>query len=126
MRVRARQTQSINNVASVLDNIVPDPNPANNEAAVEHEITDVADVGVTKSAVGEVTIAGCTAGDGADAERGNGGPADNLHDNGDECRAEHRRERAAPGPAAERDRGAVGGGERGAGIVRDGDAGQLR
>ena len=62
MRVRARQTQSINNVASVLDNIVPDPNPANNEAAVEHEITDVADVGVTKSAVGEVTVAGCPPG----------------------------------------------------------------
>jgi len=57
MRVRARQTQDINNIAAVLSQ-AEDPNKDNNMAMVEHAITDVADVGVTKTAVGEVQVDG--------------------------------------------------------------------
>jgi uncharacterized repeat protein (TIGR01451 family) len=65
MRVRARQAQSVNNVATVTNvvpiegdqfqgNLASDPDPSNNMAMVEHEITDVSDLRITKSATGEV------------------------------------------------------------------------
>ena len=56
MMVTAPQTQDINNVATVLSE-ADDPNQDNNMAMVEHDITDVADLEVTKVAVGEVHVA---------------------------------------------------------------------
>ncbi len=53
MRVRAAQTQDLDNVASVLTSSI-DPDASNDEAYVEHEITDTADLALTKSVVGEV------------------------------------------------------------------------
>ena len=57
MRVRATQLQDINNRATVLSD-ASDPDYANNSARVEHEITSVSDVRVTKTAVGEVVVDG--------------------------------------------------------------------
>ena len=59
MRVRATQAQSINNVAYVQSDIAQDPNTANNSAIVEHQITAVADLAISKSAVGNSVVAGC-------------------------------------------------------------------
>ncbi len=68
MRVRAAETQEIRNVADILSS-PPAPqmeskdlNLANNHAEVETEITAVANLRVTKTAVGEVTTAGCPPG----------------------------------------------------------------
>ncbi len=58
MRVRARQAQDIDNVADVVSGIAEEPNLANNHAEVEHELTDVADLSVAKTATGEVQIDG--------------------------------------------------------------------
>ncbi len=65
MRVRARQAQDVNNVAYVTDNgiskrLADDPDLSNNMAMVEHEIIDVADLSVTKTALGQV-VTGCSA-----------------------------------------------------------------
>ncbi|MBK8538428.1 MAG: DUF11 domain-containing protein [Ardenticatenia bacterium] len=68
MRVRAAETQDIRNVADVLSSPLPplleskDPYLLNNHAEVETEITAVADLAVTKTAVGEVTTLGCPPG----------------------------------------------------------------
>ncbi len=56
--VTARQTSSINNVASVSSDDV-DPDQSNNEAFVQHAITDVADLAIEKTAVGEIVQPGC-------------------------------------------------------------------
>ncbi len=58
MRVRARQGQDVNNVAFVTDNgiarrLADDPDLSNNDARVEHEIVDVADLEVRKTALGQ-------------------------------------------------------------------------
>ncbi len=53
MRVRAAETQDINNIADVVSHVAWDPDRSNNHAEVMHEITDVADLQVTKSASGE-------------------------------------------------------------------------
>ncbi len=53
MRVRAAETQDINNIADVVSHVAWDPDRTNNHAEVMHEITDVADLQVTKSATGE-------------------------------------------------------------------------
>ncbi|MFN8422411.1 MAG: CHRD domain-containing protein [Anaerolineae bacterium] len=58
MRVRFRQAQDIHNVADVLSSIAEDPNTANNHAEVVHEITDVANLSIVKTAVGEVQVTG--------------------------------------------------------------------
>ena len=58
MRVRFRQAQDIHNVADVLSSIAEDPNTANNHAEVVHEITDVANLSITKTAVGELQVTG--------------------------------------------------------------------
>ncbi|MDR7551199.1 MAG: TRAP transporter substrate-binding protein DctP, partial [Armatimonadota bacterium] len=71
IRVTAPETQDINNVAQVTNvvrlageprtgNLALDPDPGNNVAYVEHDITDVADLTVTKTALGEV-VTGCSA-----------------------------------------------------------------
>ncbi len=57
MYVTADQTQDIDNVADVLS-ASSDPDPSNNHAYVEHEITDVADLDVTKSFRAERQISG--------------------------------------------------------------------
>jgi len=57
MRVRFRQAQDIDNIADVVTTS-EEPNTANNHAEVEHEITDVADLSIVKTAVGEVQAAG--------------------------------------------------------------------
>jgi uncharacterized repeat protein (TIGR01451 family) len=57
VRVRAPQTQDINNIADVLSDAV-DVNFGNNHAEVRHAITDVADLEVTKTALGEVQVTG--------------------------------------------------------------------
>ena len=56
--LRADDAQSINNVASV-SGIDPDPDPSNNESAVQHDILDVADLEVSKTSVGNVVTDGC-------------------------------------------------------------------
>ncbi len=61
IRVRAPQTQDINNIADVVSAAF-DPDPGNNHAEVMHEITDVADLAVTKNELGEVTVDGCPPG----------------------------------------------------------------
>ena len=53
----ANDDQVINNCA-VVDGDDFDPNVANNEACAEHEITNVADLSVIKSAMGEVQVDG--------------------------------------------------------------------
>ncbi|MGA9352029.1 MAG: DUF11 domain-containing protein [Anaerolineae bacterium] len=58
MTVTADETQDINNVAHVTSDAF-DPDPDNNQAEVMHEITDVADLEVTKTAQGWV-IVGCS------------------------------------------------------------------
>jgi uncharacterized repeat protein (TIGR01451 family) len=58
MTVTAPQTTDIDNVASVTSSS-EDPNASNNEAYVEHEITDVADLRIEQSAIGIVDEAGC-------------------------------------------------------------------
>jgi uncharacterized repeat protein (TIGR01451 family) len=60
MRVRARQAQDMNNVATVLSGVAYDPYTLNNMAMVEHDIIDVADMAVTKTAVGQ-NVTGCAA-----------------------------------------------------------------
>ena len=55
--VVARDDQTINNCAAA-DGEDFDPNVANNEACAEHEISNVADLVVTKSALGEVQVDG--------------------------------------------------------------------
>ncbi len=71
IRVTAPETQDINNVAQVTNvvrlagepsagNLALDPDASNNVAYVEHDITDVADLAVTKTALGEV-VTGCSA-----------------------------------------------------------------
>jgi uncharacterized repeat protein (TIGR01451 family) len=62
LRVRATQTQDVNNIAVVQSDVAADPDRTNNMAAVEHAITDVADLRVTKTARGENTTAGCPPG----------------------------------------------------------------
>ncbi|MCB0216898.1 MAG: DUF11 domain-containing protein, partial [Chloroflexi bacterium] len=57
VRLRARQAQDVNNIADLRSTGV-DPNPANDHAEVSHEITDVADIRVRKSFVGEVQVDG--------------------------------------------------------------------
>ena len=57
MRVRAPETQDINNVVAVVSDAF-DPDPSNNQAEVMHEITDVADLEVTKAEIGEVQVDG--------------------------------------------------------------------
>jgi uncharacterized repeat protein (TIGR01451 family) len=47
--VRANEAQSVNNVARVTTADL-DPDPSNNQAVVEHEITEVADLSITKEA----------------------------------------------------------------------------
>ena len=58
MRIRARQPQTINNVATVQSDIASDPATDNNEATVEHEITAVADLQVTKTDFPDPVVAG--------------------------------------------------------------------
>ena len=57
MRVRAPETQDINNIAHAVSDAF-DPDPSNNQAEVLHEITDVSDLEVTKTEVGEVQVDG--------------------------------------------------------------------
>ncbi len=57
MRVRFRQAQDMNNIADVVSTS-EEIDPANNHAEVEHEITDVANLSVTKTALGEVQVNG--------------------------------------------------------------------
>jgi len=59
VRVRARDTQDINNIADVLS-AEYDPYLANNHAEVMHAITNVADLQLTKAALGEVQLTGQT------------------------------------------------------------------
>jgi len=59
--VRANDDQTINNCA-VVDGADHDPNVDNNRACAEHEITNVADLSVTKSAAGEVQVRGAEGG----------------------------------------------------------------
>ncbi len=54
MYVMADQTQDINNVADVLS-AAADPDPSNNHAEVQHEITDVADMSLDKQGPSMVT-----------------------------------------------------------------------
>ena len=126
MRVRAPQTQDINNIADVLSDAF-DPNFANNHAEVRHAITDVADLQVTKTALGEVQVIG-PAGTGVRhhepggvpdraelryvVDAGDGGPADPVQPDGDEQRSVGRGEHAAVRPVA-------GGGDAGAGDAGD-------
>ncbi|MCE7937266.1 MAG: DUF11 domain-containing protein [Chloroflexi bacterium CFX6] len=58
LRVRARDTQSINNVVDVLSPVAADPDRANNHDEVEHEITDVADLEISKTDSGDPFVAG--------------------------------------------------------------------
>jgi len=58
MRVRFRQAQDIRNVADVLSATAEEPQPDNNHAEVLHEITDVANLSIVKTAVGEVQVTG--------------------------------------------------------------------
>ena len=60
VRVRARQHQDVNNVAYVQSDIAFDPDTANNYAYVKHEITDVADLQVTKGDNPDPVTAGTT------------------------------------------------------------------
>jgi uncharacterized repeat protein (TIGR01451 family) len=60
LRVRARQAQDMDNVAVVTSHAY-DPDTSNNQAYVEHEIVGVADLSVTKSALGE-NVVGCADG----------------------------------------------------------------
>ncbi len=55
--VEAWEEQSINNVAHVVSSDF-DPDPSNNQATVEHDITAVADLELSKEAWGEVLV-GC-------------------------------------------------------------------
>jgi uncharacterized repeat protein (TIGR01451 family) len=55
--VTANEPQSVNNVARVTGSDL-DPDLSNNEAIVEHEITEVADLRVTKTAAGEIQVDG--------------------------------------------------------------------
>ncbi|MEO8084272.1 MAG: hypothetical protein ABI780_10650 [Ardenticatenales bacterium] len=57
MRVRFRQAQDITNVADVVSTS-EELDPTNNHAEVRHEITDVANLSVTKTALGEVQVNG--------------------------------------------------------------------
>ena len=57
----ASETQDINNVVTVVSDAF-DPNTDNNQAEVMHEITDVADLEVTKIEIGEVTTDRCPPG----------------------------------------------------------------
>jgi len=57
MRVRFRQAQDIDNIADVVSTS-EELNPANNHAEVEHEISDVANLSITKTALGEVQVPG--------------------------------------------------------------------
>ncbi len=56
--VKSDITSSLNNLASISG---PDPDPdlTNNEAEVSHDITDVADLSVTKSSLSQVQLEGC-------------------------------------------------------------------
>lgn len=49
VRLRANDPQSINNVANVFS-ASADPSPDNNQAAVEHDVTEVANLAITKIA----------------------------------------------------------------------------
>ncbi len=55
--VTADETQDINNVAEVTSSRY-DPDTSNNLATVEHDITDVSDLEITKASVGQVQIDG--------------------------------------------------------------------
>ncbi|MCB0215682.1 MAG: DUF11 domain-containing protein [Chloroflexi bacterium] len=57
VRVRAANAQDIDSIVDVLTSS-EEPNLANNHAVVEHEITDVSDLVITKVATGEVQVAG--------------------------------------------------------------------
>ncbi len=57
MRVRARETQDINNIVDVLSD-AGDPDPSNNHDEVEHDITDVADLAISKTDSGDPFVAG--------------------------------------------------------------------
>jgi len=61
MVVTANETASINNTAAV-SSADDELDVSNNLAHVEHEITDVADLAITKTAIGEVTTPGCPPG----------------------------------------------------------------
>ncbi|MEO8084757.1 MAG: hypothetical protein ABI780_13115, partial [Ardenticatenales bacterium] len=56
--VRATTSKSVNNVATARSADADDPNTGNNTGYVEHDITLLADMAVTKAATGEVTNAG--------------------------------------------------------------------
>ena len=58
VRIRARQPQDVNNVAFVQSDIATDPDTGTNYARVEHEITAVADLEVTKSDFPDPVVAG--------------------------------------------------------------------
>ncbi len=55
--VVANEAQSINNLAWVLSD-AHDPDPSNNDAIAEHDIHEVSDLGITKTAWGEVQVDG--------------------------------------------------------------------
>ena len=57
--VTADETQTLNNVADVEIHGAVDPDQSNNHAEVEHDITDVSDLTLTKTAEG--TVGGCDA-----------------------------------------------------------------
>jgi len=57
LRVRAAETQSINNIADVLSD-AEDPNTDNNHAEVQHDIIDNADVEISKTDSGDPFVAG--------------------------------------------------------------------
>ncbi|MBK6562030.1 DUF11 domain-containing protein, partial [Candidatus Amarobacter glycogenicus] len=56
--VRSIDSKSINNVATARSGDAEDPNTSNNTGYVEHDITLLADMSVTKAATGEVTNPG--------------------------------------------------------------------
>ena len=84
MSVRAPETQSLNNVAEVTSDAFIDPDSSNNFAFVEHAITDVADLQVTKT--GPATVVA--------------GTSMQYDAHGDEPRSVDGRERGAVRPAA--------------------------
>jgi uncharacterized repeat protein (TIGR01451 family) len=59
--VRADEPQIVSNVASVVGSD-PDPDLSNNQAVVEHEVTEASDLGIVKTAFGQVQVDGQPAG----------------------------------------------------------------
>ncbi|MDX1687631.1 MAG: CARDB domain-containing protein [Candidatus Promineifilaceae bacterium] len=55
--IRANEAQSVNNVAQVTSS-ADDPDLENNTATVSHDVNDVADLSLQKSAVGQVQVDG--------------------------------------------------------------------